>query len=77
MTDGKQPRHDYSNRTLAVEKLVKKLTKRGIQILVLAMGEDPSINELVKLTSQEKFIFPERRLHDLMHVLVPEGSKFY
>lgn len=72
MTDGRQPTHDSSNRSLTVEKLVKKLNKKGIRILVLAVGENPSIEELVKLTKDERDVFPERRLSDLMEVLLPK-----
>ena len=75
MTDGKQPRHDSSNRSLTLESLVKNLSKKGIHILVLAIGEDPSIDELVRLTTEEKNIFPEGRFNDLINVLVPKNSK--
>ena len=74
MTDGKQPRHDSSNRSLTLETLVKKLSKKGIHILVLAIGEDPSIEELVRLTPDEKNIFPEERYNDLINVLVPKDT---
>jgi hypothetical protein len=76
MTDGKQPKHDSSNRSLTIESLVKKLTKKEIHILVLAIGQNPSIEELVRLTTEERNIFPERRLNDLMDVLVPKESMF-
>lgn len=72
MTDGKQPKHGSSNRSLTIESLVKKLTKKEIHILVLAIGQNPSIEELVRLTTEERNIFPERRLNDLMDVLVPK-----
>ncbi len=76
MTDGKQPRHDSSNRSLTIESLVKKLTKKGIRILVLAIGDDPSIDELLTLTNEERNIFPERRFNDLMDVLLPKDGTF-
>jgi hypothetical protein len=76
MTDGKQPGHDSSNRSLAFESLVKRLSEKGIHILVLAIGEDPSIEELVKMTTEEENIFPERRFNELINVLVPMDGKF-
>lgn len=75
MTDGKQPERGISNRTLTTENLVKKLIKKGVRILVLAIGDDPDVGELLKLSSHEKDVFPERRLEDLKNILVPTSGK--
>ena len=75
MTDGKQPEIGISNRTLTTENLVKKLIKKGVRILVLAIGDDPDVGELLKLSSHEKDVFPERRLEDLKNILVPTSGK--
>ncbi|XP_046849691.1 von Willebrand factor-like [Xenia sp. Carnegie-2017] len=74
MTDGKQPEIGISNRTLTTENLVKKLIKKGVRILVLAIGDDPDVGELLKLSSHEKDVFPERRLEDLKNILVPTSE---
>ena len=75
MTDGKQPIHESSRRSLAIKNVVKKLTNKGIHILVLAVGENPAIEELVRFTTEERYIFPERRFNDLMEVIVPKESE--
>lgn len=74
MTDGKQPKHGSSKRSLAIKRLVKLLTAKSVRILVMAMGDSPSLRELVRLTPEERNIFPERNLRELIDVLVPKHS---
>ncbi|XP_028413321.1 matrilin-3-like [Dendronephthya gigantea] len=73
MTDGKQPEHGISNRSLTLEILVKRLTKKDINIMVVAIGENPSYDELAKFTKQRN-IFPQRRFNDLLNHLVPKET---
>ena len=75
MTDGKQPVHDSSERSVTIKNVLKKLTNKGIRVLALAMGEKPATEELARFTTEERYIFPERRFEDLMNILVPKDSE--
>ena len=65
MTDGHQTKTAY-NPASSDENFVKKLTNKGVRIFVLAVGNDISIEELLKVTSEERNIFPEKQLDHLI-----------
>lgn len=74
MTDGYQTKPNFDDEQMSDERLLRALTEKDVRVLVLAIGDSASIPEFLKITTDERNIFPEQRLDELISVVLPKKT---